>query len=164
MESTGAHGLCVEPILRTVLDSEGTLDTLACRGRHATRSVYAVDLLVSPVLVIADSSIELQPRDAAELVGTFASGLRRRALSIDAALDAAIVGLLGLEHEERDARGGELVVARQPLVGLGRAGDGVVECQIGDLRERVDVQAGGVTCHVEEGGDGADGLGGFGCR
>lgn len=117
----------IEPVLRTVLDGEATLDALARLGRNTTGSVYPVDLFVSPVLVSTNSGIELQPRDAAETVGTQAGGGRGWALCIDGAFDTAVVDILGLEHEEWDAGGGELVVARQALLGLWGDGNGVVE-------------------------------------
>ena len=160
---TTLRGSSIEPVLRTVLDGEATLDTLARLGCDTTRSVYPVDLAVSPVLVSTNSRIELQPRDAAETVGTQAGGSRRRALCIEGALNAAVVSILGLEHEQWDAGGSELMVARQPFLGFWGGGNGVVEGQVGDFGERLCVKARGVAGYVEEGGDGADSFGDVGC-
>jgi hypothetical protein len=108
-----AQRLSVEPVLRTVLDGKATLDTTAVLGRHTTGSVYPVDLVVSPRIsaIGSSSSIQLQPRDAAEAIGALDGSRRRSTLSIDLALDTTKVRTIGLEHEERDAGSGELVVA-----------------------------------------------------
>lgn len=156
--------LSVKPVFRTVLDSKATLNALTCLGRRASSSVDPVNLLVRPLLVVADGSIELEPRDTAEFVFAEGSGLGRRAFCVDGALDTAVVGILRLEIEQRHAGSRKLVVARQAVVGLGRRGDGVVERERRHLSEHIGVEAGSITRSVEERGNCTRGLGDLHCR
>jgi len=109
-------GLGVEPVLRTVLDSKAALNVFAVVGCHATSSVNAVDLLVSPRA--GGSGAQLQPWHTAERVLSLARSCGCRALSIDLGLDTSVVGFRRLEHEQGNTGSGELVVARQALFGF----------------------------------------------
>jgi len=159
------HDLSVKPVLRTVLDRKTALNSTAVLRRHATRSVYPVNLVVRPRLLALsrNRSVQLEPRNTTQTIRSLGRSLGRSTLPINSALDTTEVVLVGLKHEERDARGGELVVARETLVCLCGRGDRVVKGEIGDLAEDVDVEAGGVAGRVEERGDGAGGFGDGGC-
>lgn len=147
--------LCVEPVLRTVLDRESTSHAITCLGRRTSSSVYPVDLLV-----VALDSVELEPRHAAHLVWSRASILRCCALdNVRESLDVSVVGAVSAQVEHGDLLVGEVVVTREALVGLRTLGDGVVECEGGDVGHDALVEAGRVACGVEEGGNGADGYG-----
>jgi hypothetical protein len=156
-----ATPLSVEPVLRTVLDRKRPLNTLTRLGRRASRSVHPVNLLV-----IALDSIELQPRNATHVVRSRRRILWRSALDrVGQRLYVAVV-CLSAQIKRRDLLGVEVVVARDAFCGLGTSGDGVVERESGDVGHDAAVEARGVACCVEEGGDCAvgdgDGVGGRG--
>lgn len=117
--------------------------------------MYPVNLLV-----ITLNGIELQPRYAAHLVGSRARVLWRSALDdVGERLYVAVVGSFSAHVEHGDLLVREVVVARQALCGFRARGDGVVERESGYVGHDAVVEARGVTCCVEEGGDGAGGDG-----
>lgn len=141
--------LCVEPVLRAVLDSKGTLGSIACLWRNASCGVYSVNLLV-----VTLDGLQLQPRDAAEAIGTLAGIQWGCALDlIGLCLDISVVDLVGLELEQGDLLLGELVVARQTRLGFGRCGDGVVKSQASHVGEDLDVEACSIARGIEERGN-----------
>ena len=159
------HDLSVKPVLRTVLHRKTALNPTAVLRRHTTRSVYPVNLVVRPrrLALSRNRSIQLEPRNTTQTIRSLGRSRGRSTLGINSTLHTTEVVLVRLEHEERDARGGELMVTRETLVCLCGRGDRVVECEVGDLAEDVHVEAGGVAGGVEERGDGASGFGDGGC-
>lgn len=118
--------------------------------------MHSVDFLVIPL-----NGTQLQPRHTTKTIGTRRRTHRRTTLDrIRLRKHVPEIRVGRDEVEQRDASGGEFVVAAHALLGAGGGGDGVVECEFGDVGEDVGGEAGGVAGGVEEGGDCAGGFGG----
>lgn len=102
----GMTFLRVEPVLCTVLDSECTGKAITCLGRYTSGCMYPVDFLI-----ITIDGVELQPRDAAQAIATFACVCGRNTLdNIGHGMYRAVVHGISLKLEERDFLLCELVV------------------------------------------------------